>query len=85
MHHWLRTGLTTEALAMLFFHDTIGPCRCNETSVLARCEFNREFRRDVGYCIDAPTFIAAGSTERFDPDDGDLFEAFAAPRIAHRF
>jgi hypothetical protein len=70
---------------VLFLHDTLGPCRCNQTSVMARSDFNREFRRDAGYCIDAPTLLAAGSTERFDPAPDDLFEAFAAPRIAHRF
>ena len=70
---------------MLHFLDTLGPCRCNETRVMARCGFSGEFFNDAGYCIDAPIYVPAGSTERFEPREGDLFETFAAPRIAHRY
>jgi hypothetical protein len=55
--------------------------RGNMTPTRSACDWNSEFDRDAGYCIDAPRFLPAGSTMRFDPEG---FEPFAATSIAHR-
>ncbi|AAQ54973.1 hypothetical protein Bcep22_gp40 [Burkholderia phage Bcep22] len=68
---------------MLHFHDTL--CKANELAVRHECGFRVEFIDAAGYCIDAIPNPPAGSTQRFDPDPGDLFHPFAAPRFAYRF
>ncbi|AEZ50851.1 hypothetical protein DC1_00033 [Burkholderia phage DC1] len=58
--------------------------RGNRTPTQSACDWNDEFARDAGYCIDAPLFLPGGSTLRFDPEKDDLFSPFAATSIAHR-
>ncbi|CAB3972292.1 MULTISPECIES: hypothetical protein [Burkholderia] len=68
---------------MLYFDHSL-TLRGNRTPVQSSCGWNSEFDRDAGYCLDAPMFLAAGSTLRFDPDKDDLFNPFAATSTAHR-
>ncbi|AOJ11852.1 hypothetical protein [Burkholderia mayonis] len=56
----------------------------NRTPTQSACGWNSEYWRDAGYCIDAPSFLPAGSTLRFDPKRDELILAFAATSIAHR-
>ncbi|MDN8027936.1 hypothetical protein QZN17_05090 [Burkholderia multivorans] len=57
----------------------------NRTPTQARCGFSSDFQYDYGYCIDAPGFLPAGSTLRFDPAPHDyLIQPFAASSIAAR-